>query len=118
MSTHPNVILLLSLTPDSLARKTYRDITKEAGCTESDGQIQIGTEKYHIKVMESAYDDSWQIGASEGDIIVFDLVTYGYGEQVAWDKLVAQKQELEIWASGICERHHCTFKISVTANYW
>lgn len=28
MSTHPNAILLLTLKPDGLARKTYRDILR------------------------------------------------------------------------------------------
>lgn len=119
MSQHPNVILLLTLTPDDLARKTHREIIVESGVVfDDDVQIPIGTEKYNIKVMESRYDSDWQIGAQEGDIIIFDLVTYGYGEQISWEKLAAQKEELASWASDICMRHRCKAKISVTANYW
>lgn len=118
MSTHPNVILLLTLAPDGLARKTMRDILTESQHDEDDEEIKIGDEKYHYCVMESDYEDNWQIAAKEGSLIFFDLVTYGYGEQIAWDKLEAQKQELETWAKGICERHHCQYQISVSANYW
>jgi len=118
MSTHPNVILKLALTPEDLARKTYRAIRVEAGAVNDDADITVGSENYHTVVMESDYDEGWQLSAKEGDILVFDLVTYGYGEEIAWDKLAAQKAELEQWAMGICERYHCTFSISVTANYW
>jgi hypothetical protein len=121
MSTHPNVILLCTLTPDDLARKTYRAILEAHGVTdkgEGCNDIVIGSKEYRHKVMETEYDDSWQIGAEEGDIIVFDLVTYGYGEQIAWNKLEDQKAELEKWAIDICDRFKCTFKIAVTANYW
>lgn len=119
MSTHPNAILLLTLTPDGLARKTYRNILAEAGVADPEMEnIKIGGAKYHHKVMEEEYDEGWQISAKEGDIIVFDLVTYGYGEQIAWNGLEAQKTDLEAWAKEVCERHHCGYAISVTANYW
>lgn len=117
MSTHPNAILLLTLTPQDLARKTMAAILAETN-TGTDDDVKIGSEKYHHAVMESDYNDSWQISSKEGDLLFFDLVTYGYGEQVSWEKLVAQARELEEWAKGICERHHCTYKLSVTANYW
>jgi len=119
MSTHPNAILLLTLTPNGLARKTMRGILTEAGLDgESDGQISIGGTKYDHLVMESDFDESMQLSAKEGDLLFFDLVTYGYGEQIAWEALESQKNALEEWARGVCERHNCTFKISVTANYW
>lgn len=53
-----------------------------------------------------------------GDIIVYDMVTYGYGELIEWDKLVKQKEELEAWAKIMCEKFNCSYKIFVTANYW
>lgn len=117
MSTHPNVILLLTLTPRGLARKTMADILKETR-TAPDDDLTISGEKYHHKVMESDYDEGWQIGAAEGDLIFFDLVTYGYGEQIEWERLEIQKNDLQTWANGICDRHNCSSKISVTANYW
>jgi hypothetical protein len=55
--------------------------------------------------MESDYEDGYQISADEGDIIIFDMITYGYGEKVEWSKLVAQKDALEVWALVACERH-------------
>ncbi len=117
MSTHPNAMLLLVLKPDDSTRKTHRAICAELGI-ETDDQIKVGEEAYHQDVMESDYSDSNQIAADEGDIIVWDLVTYGYGERIEWDKLVAQKAALEEWAKGICERHKCTPAFYVSANYW
>lgn len=118
MSTHPNALLILALTPDGLARKTWRDILAESGVSDPEHDIKIGGEEYHHCVMESDYEDGWQIAGKEGDIIIFDLVTYGYGEAVTWEKLEAQKNALEEWGRGICERHHCTYEIRVGANYW
>lgn len=110
-------MLLLALKPDDSTRKTFRAIMAEAGKAEDD-DLKIGDADYHIVVMEGSYDDNNQITADEGDIVVFDLVTYGYGERIEWDKLAAQKAALEEWAKGICERHKCTASFYVTANYW
>jgi hypothetical protein len=117
MSIHPNAILLLTITPEDLARKTYRAILDDAK-VEDDGDIKIDGVDYHHRVMEEEYDESYQISAKEGDIALFDLVTYGYGETIEWAKLEAQKNNLEAWAKGVCEKHHCTYKIFITANYW
>lgn len=113
-------MLLAILVPDGLARKTYRaiyaDHRKYPG--EDEDQVVISGEDYHTLVMEDDYNESWQIRAPEGSIVVFDLVTYGYGERVAWDKLAAQKQALDEWARGVCEKHSCSYEIHVGANYW
>jgi len=118
MSTHPNAMLMLVLKPDDLARKTHRAICEEAGADLDDSDIKIGANSYHALVMEDTYDSNRQISANEGDIVLFDFVTYGYGDRIAWDDLVAQKTELEKWAAGVCERHHCTAAIYISANYW
>ena len=118
MSTHPNVLLILHLTPDDLARKTFREIMNEANATESDARIKIGSKEYNALIMEGDYHDDWQISSREGDILVFDLVTYGYGETIDWEALSKQKEELENWAQTVCKEHSCTFRISVGANYW
>lgn len=117
MSTHPNAILLLTLSPEGLSRKTMSAILSETG-TKDDDDVKVGDHDYHHRVMESEYDDDWQLSAKEGDLLFFDLLTYGYGEQVLWEDLEKQKNKLEEWARGICERHHCSFTISITANYW
>ena len=117
MGTHPNVILLLVLTPDDLVRKTYRSIISEAGL-EPEDQIGVGGEEYHIGVMEDDYDEGMQLAAPVGSIVVYDMVTYGYGDVITWDALEAQKRCLEAWAKEICERHHCAYSFTVTANYW
>lgn len=119
MSTHPNAILVLALTPDGTTRKTFRAICAEEGVTPDDStKIKVGRSYYWIDVMEGDYHDDFQISAIEGDIIIFDMVTYGYGEIIEWDKLVTQKAALEVWAVGICERHACTARFFVTSNYW
>ena len=122
MSTHPNVILLCRLTCDDLARKTYREIVDKFKQTpnyeEDNSDLIIGDKFYHAFVFESDYHENWQISGHEGEIAVFDHVTYGYGEEVAWDNLETQKRDLESWAKQVCEEFHCSYKISVTANYW
>lgn len=118
MSTHPNVILLCTITPNGLARKTMRDILFSNGVTDDERDIEIGGKNYHHEVLESDYCDDWQIGGKEGDLLFFDLVTYGYGEQMPWGELEAQKASLEAWAKDVCATHNAAYKISVTANYW
>ncbi len=117
MSTHPNVILMAALTPDGLSRKTMASILAETN-TRSDDDIKINGRDYHHKIMEADYDNGWQIASKEGDLLFFDLVTYGYGVAIKWAALESQKLALEEWAKGICERHHCTYEIRVSANYW
>jgi len=117
MSSHPNVILMVALTPGNLSRATMRNILAETN-TEDDDDVKINSQEYRHLVMESDYDESDQVRAKEGDLVFFDLVTYGYGETIGWEKLEARKRELEEWAKAICERHACTYRIEVSANYW
>lgn len=121
MSSHPNAMLICVLTPDDLARKTYRAILDEAGIS-GDDNMKIGDEHFggafSHRVMESDWDDCIQIAAPEGSVVFHTYLTYGYGERVTWDKVTAFKEALEKWSAGICERHHCTAEISVGANYW
>lgn len=117
MSEHPNVLLIARLTPDDLSRKTMKAILLD-GKSDDDDCLPIGEVKYHTKIMETDYDNGYQISAKEGDLIFFDLVTYGYGEVISWGKLQAQKEVLEIWAKDICARFHCAYEILIGANYW
>ncbi len=117
MSTHPNAILMCVITPHDLARKTMKAILEEYG-GDDDHETKIGGEDYHHRVMEDSYDESWQISAEEGDLVFFDLVTYGYGDVIEWNKLAAQQKALEEWAIKVCEKHHAEYKIYVGANYW
>ena len=71
-----------------------------------------------MEVMNDSYDTDWQISADEGDIVIFDLFTYGYGRVKEWSALEKQKDELEKWAKEMCEKFSCSYKIFVTANYW
>jgi hypothetical protein len=121
MSAHPNAILMLTLQPDDLPRKTMRAILVGAGADpdEESPSIKIGAHDYHVKLMEESYYEGYQIAAPEGSIVIFDMVTYGYGEKIAWDALVAQQAALAKWAQEVSEKHHCTVhEIAVSANYW
>lgn len=117
MSTHPNAILQLVLKPDDLARKTYRAILSDFEVS-TDDDFNINGSNYHHRIMESDYYEPSQISANEGDIVFWDLVTYGYGQKVTWAKLEAQKLALEDWAKKVSEKYKCSFEIFVGANYW
>ena len=121
MSTHPNVILLLLLKPDGLTRKTLRTIFEKETTEGLPGDVPdliIAEKTYHVKVMECDYDEGWQISGDEGDIAIFDLVTYGYGDSVSWIELEKQKNDLEKWAIMARKKYSCTYQIKITANYW
>jgi len=121
MSTHPNAILKCTLTPNGLTRQTHRAIVNAYSYypdQPQDKDLKIGGKRYHSEIMESDYNQAWQLSGAEGDILVFDLVTYGYGEEIAWDDLVQQRNELAAWSEEVCREHNCSYKISVTANYW
>jgi len=119
---HPNVVLVLRLTPEGLPSKTYEDILADEKIYVDDGgyssEIEIDGDGYDHHLMEDSYYEDYQISASEGDIIVFDLVTYGYGECIEWESLLSKKTELEKWALPVCEKHSCKASVFITANYW
>lgn len=118
MSTHPNAMMILALTPDDLARRTYHAILAEAGI-DQDGSFYIGGEKYHCHgVMESDFDEDIQVGLPEGTIYLMTHVTYGYGVTITWKELEEKKKALEEWGKGVCNRHTCTQDILISANYW
>ncbi len=125
MSQHPNVILLAVLKPDGLSRKTMRDIidNNELAYRGSDWSkgppdIKVAGHIYHAEIMESNFDNNWQISGDSGDLMFFDLVTYGYGEAITWTELSQRQMELEKWAQETCNKHQCTHEIRVSANYW
>lgn len=120
MSTHPNVILALQLTPDDFPMKTIRKIYADFRSSKVDmDDIKIDGNDYHSLAMEEGYDEDWQLSADPGSILFFDLVTYGYGDTIDWDKLEAQKMSLEAWAKEALVKYNCSqYKIFVTANYW
>ena len=122
MSTHPNVILMVVLTPRGLARQTMKAILNaEIGKDydrEAADQVTIGDVGYYPLVMESDYDEGFQIAAKEGDLVFHDHATYGYGDVITWPELQRRKDALEEWAKRISEQHACDYRIDVSANYW
>lgn len=120
MSTHPNAILMLTLQPQDLPRKTLRAILEAAGVDpdEESPSIKIGEHDYTVRLMEDSYDESFQIGAPVGTIVLHDFLTYGYGDKCSWEQAAAQQIALREWAQAACETHHCTIhEIAITANY-
>jgi hypothetical protein len=127
MGMHPNAILLLRLKPNSPeeSEKIYKSILYSENINPDDTDedeyygINIGDRDYTIKVMvESDYDEVMQISADEGDIVLYDTVTFDYGEVIAWEDLEIAKISLEQWADTYCVRFGLTASIFVTANYW
>lgn len=120
MSSHPNVILQVNITPDGLSRKTMRNIMEayrgETG--EEEDTITIEGNEYDAIIMESDYYEPSQLSAKEGDLVFYDLVTYGFGETIQWDDLAAMKEALETWAKEVCAKFSCKYEIHVGANYW
>src|ERR1700704_6319371 len=114
MSIHPNAILQFSLTPDDLSRKTFRGIVDKycEGEYESPG-FDIGKGNFHIHIMEEedGYNRGYQIKGKEGDILIFDHITYGYGETILWDDLIKLKEEAEIVIKKICEEFNCSYEV-------
>lgn len=120
MSTHPNAMLLLVLTPDDLTRKTMRTIVADAGGDVNDDspKVKIGNEDYYVTIMEDDYDESYQISAKAGDIVLHDFLTYGYGEKIAWAQVVERAAALQAWADVAREKYRCTAQVYISANYW
>lgn len=120
MSTHPNAMLLCILTPHDLARKTFREISEHENAEISEGSFsfKIGGQHYSAHVMESDYDESMQISAEEGQIVVSNFLTYGYGEKITWQRAAMVAEELEHWAIQAGKRHACAYEIHLSANYW
>lgn len=118
MSSHPNVILKCTFKPKNLPKSTFDAICAEWR-KDDDHRTKIGGDDYHIIfMMDEEYNESWQLSGKEGDIFVFDMVTYGYGEEIAWAELQRRKTAVEEWANAVCDKHACEYSISVTANYW
>jgi hypothetical protein len=77
-------------------------------------ELCIGEFCYQTLVMETDYDEGVQISGEEGDLIIYDLVTYGYGEEISWEDLQSRVDSLEVWSI----QHNLEYRISVSANYW
>lgn len=131
MSTHPNAMMIAVLSPADLPRKTLRALREACGADpdDSDANVEIptgydGPEKYKrtddygIVLMESDYDEDQQISAPEGSIVLWDFLTYGYGETKLWADVAAQQQRLAAWCDKHCPTLNCTYEIRLTANYW
>lgn len=118
MSTHPNAMLLLVMTPNDLARETARAIAGDMEPCEGVWEIKINDRTYSMRVMESDYDDDNQIAAPEGSIVLDCFLTYGYGETIGFGEVETMVADLKAWADEVCAKHHCSYAVKIGANYW
>jgi len=119
VSTHPNVMLQLVLTVDDGSRKTERGLLSEfSGIGAYEDCIAVAGDHYSVTVMESDYEDGYQISADEGQIVMHMYVTYGYGETISAEKLLRKIEALREWAESAKNSHKFSYEIRVGANYW
>lgn len=116
MSIHPNVMLMMHLSPLDLPRKTFLEIVDDP----DDPMVKIGDREYHALLMDGDYHEGYQVSGAGGEIVLMDMVTYGYGERIAWDDLRAAHNALAAWHEANAERYRLSdvTRISVGANYW
>lgn len=118
MGQHPNVILVLALKPNDLSSLSkILDVVIEHKDDEENEMI-IGDSHYNYDIMKDDYLEGYQISGSEGDLILHQHVTYGYGDIIEWDRLETIKKELQEWATGMCKEFNCSHRIYITANFW
>lgn len=119
MSTHPNVMLQCVLTVDDGSRKTERALLEDyAGTGMYDDYVKIADLHYKVSVMGSDYDEGYQISADEGQIVLHEYLTYGYGETVDFETVCKRAAELKEWAESAKEKHKFSYVIRIGANYW
>lgn len=121
MSRNLSVILFVSLTPPDTLGDLFGDIVKESETVED---YDEGDTVAEIKILEKDYtctsviDDYPFAWDNDGDVIVYDYIYEETGSTITWGHLEKQKNELEAWARSVCKRHHCTYRIFVSAHYF
>ena len=75
-------------------------------------------DSWYALLMATDYNAEYDISADAGNIVLFDFMTMGATEKQSWSYVEEQKNKLEAWAKGVCERHGGEFDIVLTANYW
>jgi hypothetical protein len=127
MSSHPNAMLKLTLTPDGWMSDDF-DLMgailtdngvdpDEVDYTHTD--INFENQSYSIILRDEDYDEcEFGVDAEVGEIMVTAFLTYGYQETMSWERAVEGKGKLERWAVGVCAKYGCTYKLEITANYW
>lgn len=119
MSVHPNAMLMAHLSPGDLPRKTFLAILKDHKGNPDESFIKIGGFRFYVIMMEESYDESWQISGVPGEIVLMNMVTYGYGERILWDALAERKNVLSEWIAENKDRYVIeSSEISIGANYW
>lgn len=133
-------MMIAVLTPDNGSRKTQRGIfdhceKRGLKVNAEDGEIGILngkkgavsdkypdgyplTDDWSLHVMEDDYYESSQISADEGQIVVYDLITYGYGERISWEETEAKRRQLIGLLDPMVDPLKFTYEIFISANFW
>lgn len=125
MSTHPNAMLQLVLTPLDPSFDAFQYFgwqqpeDNEDNDPDLNFELRIGERDYTATVFTEDgddYNEHWQINGEAGQVIIHDYITYGYGETITFKALVDRANELMEWAV----KHHEAFSytLRVGANYW
>ena len=122
MSSHPNALMLIDFSPHDLPRKTYLSMVAKFKAYEGDDSpyVPIGPKNgsFHMQLMESSYAEGSQIRATQGNIVFWCAFTYGYGERMPWDDVMALHKIADEWAKVQAAEFKCDYKIDISANYW
>lgn len=112
--------MLAAIVGESEKNRTY-PYTEESTDQVYDVYLRevVGYEnKCYTLLMSTAYNEEFEVTGEPGTVIAFDYLTMGSGKKISWIYAEKEKNTLEAWAKGVCERHGGEFNIVLTANYW
>ena len=123
MSMHPNTMLLAILKPkytgECIFEKIWNQIADEDGEEGEYGELYLRNSSYKcINYSKDSYLEDYQIELEEGEVAIFDMVTYGYSDKTEWNKVEQQKKELEEWLVEYSNKIDFSFVMYLSANLW
>lgn len=107
--------------PDFNARKFFQAPPLDDTEGDEDGddgfEVVISGRSYTATVFdEEEYDDGYQIEGKEGQIVLHEYLTYGYGETVEFSEVVRLVNNLRAWADD--RSMIFDHSVRIGANYW
>ena len=114
MSSHPNTLLMLQLSPNEPSIDVKHLLDAECD-SEGDCTIKLGGFDYSVATDD---ENDMQIRVPEGSAVLHDFLTYGYTDVVNWNEVPAIVDALKTWAEAFCDKHNCSYHIYIGANFW
>lgn len=134
MGNHPNSILMAIIKgPDETSVNwdekddnydveyhNFNNFCSTFNINPEEGEILIDGNIYYVMPSSEGDSSGYHIyGDNDGDILIWDYISYGYGDYIDWDRLHLQKVALQNWCDEIkFKLPGFEYKIVVTANYW